>query len=878
MLPDENKKELVSNHIIPLFWQRGEGEADIRREISKIAGSKIEAFCVEARPHPDFMGAGWWADLDIIMDEARKRKMKVWLFDDNHYPTGYAAGKLKNGPASLQHRFLREHHVDVLGPLPGASASVKRPGWTDTTLEDAHLLAVVAAKRDNTNTLTGEFIDLTDHITDGKLYWDVPQGFWRIFFVVEAGSGPDVPLSNYINVLDEKSVKVLLDAVYEPFYARYGEDFGDTFAGFFSDEPGFYNTCGFDIMLGQNMPLPWSSGLEAHMKTVFGETWKSCLPMLWQDGDERTHPLRFSYMDGATRLYAKCFTNQIGDWCRTRGVQYIGHVLEDNGAHARLGSGAGHYFRAMSGQDMAGVDIVLWQLVPGFDRMPYTWTAGETNGEFFHYGLAKLGASSAHLDGTKNGRAFAELFGAYGWAEGLRLMKWMTDHMLVRGINHIMPHAFSQAPFPDPDCPPHMYAQGKNPQFRFYKLLNNYTNRLAFWLDGGVHRADVAVLYHAEAEWSGRAMHFETPGRVLLQNQIDYDVVWQDLLEERAQVEGNRLLIAKESFSCLVIPGGEALPEALLDKLADFGQNGLAVVFVGEKPCRTSEGRMMKEETAHWISKEASFVETPEELCGYLSNINIPKPVSGNHPYLRYYHYSRKDNEIWMLCNEHPQQKAETMLTLATDQPIYRYDGFEDCAYRLKTKAAAGGALVKICLHPFESIVLVAGRIQDFILVKPELALQSCHMKKLEGPWQVSFCSAGEYPSFGGTEKWKQLKNVCDKNVKPQFAGTVRYETEFELSSAPGNLLLDLGAVYETAEVWLNDHYLGARICPPYCYPVQKEFVREVNYLVIEVTGTLAHQIDDSFSRFSILEPLGLFGPVTVSTGEQEAVQYSTIS
>ena len=31
-------------------------------------------------------------------------------------------------------------------------------------------------------------------------------------------------------------------------------------------------------------------------------------------------------------------------------------------------------------------------------------------------------------------------------------MKWIADHMLVRGINWFTPHAFSMAPFPDWDC------------------------------------------------------------------------------------------------------------------------------------------------------------------------------------------------------------------------------------------------------------------------------------------------------------------------------------------------------------------------------------------------------------------------------------------
>ena len=30
-----------------------------------------------------------------------------------------------------------------------------------------------------------------------------------------------------------------------------------------------------------------------------------------------------------------------------------------------------------------------------------------------------------------------EFFGAYSWAEGLPLMKYLADHMMVRGINHL---------------------------------------------------------------------------------------------------------------------------------------------------------------------------------------------------------------------------------------------------------------------------------------------------------------------------------------------------------------------------------------------------------------------------------------------------------
>ena len=77
--------------------------------------------------------------------------------------------------------------------------------------------------------------------------------------------------------------------------------------------------------------------------------------------------------------------------------------------------------------------------------MDYHHTAfstGGSDGEFYHYALCKLGASAAKLDKNKNGRLMCEAFGAYGWVEGLKMMKWITDHMISHGVNLIVPHAF----------------------------------------------------------------------------------------------------------------------------------------------------------------------------------------------------------------------------------------------------------------------------------------------------------------------------------------------------------------------------------------------------------------------------------------------------
>ena len=91
----------ADNHMLPFFWQHGEDEATLRKYMEVIHRANCFAVCVESRPHPDFCGPKWWQDMDIILDEARKRNMKVWILDDSHFPTVYANGALMHLPDSL---------------------------------------------------------------------------------------------------------------------------------------------------------------------------------------------------------------------------------------------------------------------------------------------------------------------------------------------------------------------------------------------------------------------------------------------------------------------------------------------------------------------------------------------------------------------------------------------------------------------------------------------------------------------------------------------------------------------------------------------------------------------------------------------------------
>ena len=89
---------LEKHRIFPFLWMKRESEEVLRTELEKIYSCGITGVCVESRPHPDFLGEGWWKDMDIIVEEAQNRDMKVWVLDDAHFPTGYANGAVKDHP------------------------------------------------------------------------------------------------------------------------------------------------------------------------------------------------------------------------------------------------------------------------------------------------------------------------------------------------------------------------------------------------------------------------------------------------------------------------------------------------------------------------------------------------------------------------------------------------------------------------------------------------------------------------------------------------------------------------------------------------------------------------------------------------------------
>ena len=862
------------NYILPFFWQHGESKELLEEGMQRIYDSGIKAVCVESRPHPDFVGEGWWRDLDIIMAKAKELNMRVWVLDDAHFPSGFCNGKI--APDSPYGKvYLTQYGVDIVGPKQGRSVLIMLE-------QGEELVAVTMGKRDrdNQDSLT-EVKDLTSQVSDGRVFVDVPNGLWCVNVIKTTRKGTG--RKNYINTIDHDAVRYFIDQIYEPHYAHYKDDFGKTFAGFFSDEPeigSFGGEYGHDANIGKfNMKMPWSQTLHERLKELWGSEFAENLMALWTTPDRNSNEnksglCRMQFADIAARLYGENFCEQIGDWCRQHGVEYIGHVIEDGGMHAHMGIGAGHYFHALWGQDMAGIDVVLQQIRPGLDDCKFHSVGGNLgyHGELYHYALAKLAASLAHMDSKKKGRALCEVFGAYGWAEGLKLMKWLLDHMLVNGINYFVPHAFSMKDFPDPDCPPHFYARGMNPQFPYFKNLMEYCNRVSHLISNGVHIPAVAVVYPAEQEWAGEYLPVEAIGKQLLRNQIDYEILPTDVLLTMTVVEG-KLKWENEQVPVLILSGSRCITKMLADWLCKAAEKGLKIVVVGQKPLAMDNNGILRE----WTSqiKDLTICEQ-EDLADILYSFGIDEFKTKKYePWLRYYHYKHQNGEFWLFMNQSETEEINTLLCFEDGMmDSYKMGKERSCWYQ------AWENIVEPCewdenndlslqLVPGEMKVLYMGDCtpyakilaekQEIMKLKKATDLQTGKIEITPAAWKL-------WIKETGTEKYvlqerEKTGDFCRKH--PYFCGVMRYETTVFLPKVK-SCELNLGEVYETAHVLVNEKEAGVRVALPYSFEIGKLLHEGENRILVEVANTLANRQRDFFSMTMPIEPSGLIGPVTL--------------
>jgi len=219
------------------FWSWNEklSVPETRRQIALMDDAGIGGYFMHARGglQTPYMGDEWMANVAAGIEEARKRDMGAWAYDENGWPSGFGDGHVNGLGEEYQQKYLRYEATEE--PVTRA---------------------------------------------DGRTIANVPttdDGWLHFYYDVN-------PF--YVDTLDREVTRLFLETIYDAYAARFEADLGDAMPGFFTDEP----------QVSRN-GIPWSLTLPEAYNDAYGEDLLAVLPELFlETGNYQRTRYRFWHL------------------------------------------------------------------------------------------------------------------------------------------------------------------------------------------------------------------------------------------------------------------------------------------------------------------------------------------------------------------------------------------------------------------------------------------------------------------------------------------------------------------------------------------------------------------------------------------------------
>ena len=292
------------------FWSWNEAvrPAEIAEQIGRIKAGGWGGAFVHARVGltVPYLGDDWFKAVDATLDAYRDNGLKVWLYDEDTWPSGFSGGSVPR--AGVRHRMkaLVARRVDT--PAPPHCEPIGEP---------AHGLQVYV--------------------------WTAPLG------------NPYFYGSSYSDLLDAATCEQFLNDAYRSYHRRYGQHYGGLITAEFTDEPSPL----FRLGLPRGA-VAWSNTLPAVYEQQFGEDPTALLPLLFADASGAA-AFRVRFHRLVNDLFEQNFTARLGRFCREHGIAFTGHFMSEHSLYDQLlwGSNVMPHYRH---QDIPGIDHLARQV------------------------------------------------------------------------------------------------------------------------------------------------------------------------------------------------------------------------------------------------------------------------------------------------------------------------------------------------------------------------------------------------------------------------------------------------------------------------------------------------------------------------------------
>ncbi len=636
--------------------------------------------------------------------------------------------------------------------------------------------------------------------------------------------------SDYPDLLNKDATEYFIKITHEEYARVLKNALGKNVTAVFTDEPkapaGAFN-----------------KELAEKYETMYGESILPYLPLIAEriaTTEENFHILHRWY-DLCSQLFCENFLLTCKKWANENGLVFTGHMDMD---HTPLGciNGGGNFnlMRALRCFDIPGIDVIWRQLYPE-NKITNKNDMNAYNGFFPRYA-----SSAAAQNGTK--LAMTEIFGVAGPGLTYDIMRYTIGYQAVRGINVFNPFNF---PLGRKDA----FLAQELPVFTKKQIyygqlseINHYMERLSYISTIGERVCETGLYYPVHDFQSGLkadtvAKNFDIIGRTLEDMMVDFDIVDDDVIQDAKGTDRGFICIGNAVYRNIIIPEGAFIPQKTQKVLNRFIKGG---------------GRV-----SHSLSDLIPVIQ-----------------VEGDG--LRAMHRKADNAEIFCLFREKGKNE-EYKIHLPVSKG-YLLDMMNGTLQSFETE----NNILKLSLQIGETAV---------ILLTDEI-LNAEKQKEFKNKIDISdnfifhkenelICNENGFENIKHSDKavsvslgdWSYL-------IGEAYSGSGVYETTFTLPAEKVGKEgeIDLGEVHFTAEVFLNDLFLGTALMSPYRLKIPSGVLDKSNKLKIVVTNTSANWYihTDYFDKWKTeeLSPYfkaesefakdfvsgGLYGPVVLHT------------
>ncbi len=781
-----------------------ERKARIVQDLDRLSANGI--FIVNMSPgrgEPAYLSPEHMAQVKFVVEEAKKRGMKLWIEDEYDYPSGFAGGKISEQYPELTMQGL---DADIrITVMPGQT--LKMPTPPDT------LGALAVFEQTGTSQVVP--------ISASGINWRAPApppgagGYpkpWELILVRHIfrssptrmsarADGTRAKDSQYslIDYLNPDATRAFLKITHETYKAAVGDDFGTTVLGFFGDEPDY---TGF---------MPWTPKLLEDFRQQKGYDLQPYLPLLFAPKmTDEAWRAKADYWDVWSGLFRENFFGVQADWCAKNNVEYLVHLNHEEHAlrldlpedHIR---NEGDYLRDMRHVEVPGIDN-LSQLVPNrIHAFDATWN--EDNN------FPKLASSAAHLFGRP--QVWTESAGGLG-IDG----KFQLDFQVVRGINALQ-IGIARGPGGGGALPPQA------------PMLAWYTDRAGYLMAIGRPAAQVGLYYPSNSMWMGdeeadRSM--TKLGWQLLEHQVDWDYFDEQSLDSVATIaDGGFKDLSGQVFRAIVIPSSLVISKTGLERFQAFVKAGGKLIFVGKTPTLVVDKTFLNAKDAAPDLSFATLIEPSGDITERVIGA-LPKPdvaLDSQWQRLTYNHRRWRDADMYFFFNEGNQEQSRTA-TIAGRGQAQVWDLTTGEIHPISGATAEGDSVrFSLVLGPYETKVVVVGPLPSGVAA-PEPSLVSGNtLADLGGDWMLD---------LNGKQLTTPLKSWEDLGAT-SFAGPATYRKQFTISAVPAGkrLFLEMADVHDYARVKVNGKELEGHAWPPYRWELTNVVKPGANDLEVEV-------------------------------------------